>query len=514
MKTAAARLTLVCAALGVGLAGAASIAAQDLPGPAGDRPNVILLMVDDLDVASLDAAAAAGYVPNLVEHVWAGGTEFTESFVTISLCCPSRATALTGQYAHNHGVVRNTGPSGGFARFADGSTLATWLRGAGYHTGHVGKYLNGYTDPSYVPPGWDDWQGLVDPTTYCMYGYTVSDNGSPVAYGSAPSDYQTDVLAGRAEDFIREWHERGDARPFFLSLAPLAPHLESVCEPLRVRPAPRHEGSVALPLPRPPSFNERAMGDKPAWMRRLSPLPPATLQSMYADRIASLRAVDDMVGRLARRLRASGAAGRTAVFFTSDNGYLLGQHRWPSKVLMYEESIRVPLIIRLPWAEQRPSAGQIALNNDLAPTIAALAGAEPGLVVDGRSLLPLLQGEATPWRRRFLVEYPPAPRDPAQPQAQPEDALAKPRDTDLRPFFAVRTGAADAGPRLVYGETWDAAGAAVTDVEHYDLALDPFQLRSLHDDLSPARVLQRRVLSGQLQVLKVCGAGSCHGAEE
>jgi len=513
MKAAASGLALVCVASAVALAAASRVAAQDLRTQAGERPNVILLVVDDLDVSSLHAAAAAGYLPNLVEHVGAGGTEFTESFVTLSLCCPSRATALTGQYGHNHGVIRNTGPSGGFERFDDGSTLATWLSGAGYHTGHVGKYLNGYRDPGYVPPGWDDWQALVDPTTYCMYDYVVSDNGSPVAYGSAVADYQTDVLAGRADDFIREWHERGDTRPFFLSLAPLAPHLESACEPLRVRPAPRHEDTAALPLPRPPSFNEQEMGDKPTWMQRLPLLPEATLQAAYADRIASLRAVDDMVGRLALRLRAIGAGERTAVFFTSDNGYLLGQHRWPSKVLMYEESIRVPLIVRLPWAAQRPSVAQIALNNDLAPTIAALAGVEPGLVMDGRSLLPLLQGDASSWRRRFLVEYPPVPPDPAPTGSGA--SIAKPiDDNDLLPFFAVRTGSADGEPSLVYGETLDATGTEVTHVEHYDLALDPFQLHSLHDDLSPARVLQRRVLDQHLQRLKVCGAGTCQGAEE
>jgi len=458
---------------------------------------VILLMVDDLDVGSLGTAVDAGYMPNLVEHVLNGGTSFTESFVTLSLCCPSRSTALTGQYPHNHGVVRNGGDFGGFARFDDRSTLATWLNDGGYHTGHIGKYLNGYADASYVPPGWDDWQGLVDPTTYCMYDYTISDNGTPVTYGRSAADYQTDVLSGRADDFIREWREGGDARPFYLSLAPLAPHVESACNPGRVRPAPRHAGTLDLPLPRPPSFNELAMADKPRWMRVLPVVRPRAVDVLYNDRIAALRAVDDLIGRLAQRLEQVGARDRTVLFFTSDNGYLLGLHRWRSKVLLYEESIRVPLIVRLPTGGQPARVGEIALNNDLAPTIAALAGVEPGLRIDGRSLLPLLGEEPASWRRRFLVEYPPAGETAGIP-----------------PFFAVRAGSAAEPIRVLYGETLSFSGARVTDRELYDLVQDPFERRSLHQDPSPARIAQRRLLSRQLQQLKTCGNGTCQALED
>jgi len=144
MNAAALRTAFLCAASAAVLAVASQpVSAQDPFAPSGVRPNVILLMVDDLDVGSLDAAVAAGYMPNFVARVLNGGTWFAESFVTLSLCCPSRSTALTGRYPHNHGVVRNSGASGGFARFDDRSTLATWLHDGGYYTGHVGKYLNG-----------------------------------------------------------------------------------------------------------------------------------------------------------------------------------------------------------------------------------------------------------------------------------------------------------------------------------------------------------------------------------
>ncbi len=456
-----------------------------------ERPNVILLMVDDLDVGSLDAAIEAGFMPNLARTVLRAGTEFSASYVTLSLCCPSRSTALTGQYPHNHGVIRNSGEQGGFSRFDDSSTLATWLQDGGYHTGHVGKYLNGYSDASYVPPGWDRWQALVDPTTYCMYGYTISDNGTPVTYGRAPSDYQTDVLTARSEAFIAAWGHRDDPRPFYLSIAPLAPHLESACNRGGVRPAPRHAGSVRLPLPTPPSFNELSMADKPEWMRKLPLVDRSRMRVLYNDRIAALRAVDDMIGRLSLRLAAAGALDRTAFLFTSDNGYLLGLHRWRSKVLLYEESIRVPLLVRLPGGGERSRSSDLVVNNDLAPTIADLAGVTPGLAVDGRSLLPLLRGTATSWRRRFLVEYPPA----GEPSGIP-------------PFFAVREN------RLLYGETLSFTGAEVTDVELYDLTIDPFQRKSLHEDPSPRREAERRALKRRLELLKGCGGGTCQWLEQ
>jgi arylsulfatase A-like enzyme len=199
------------------------------------------------------------------------------------------------------------------------------------------------------------------------------------------------------------------------------------------------------------------------------------------------------------RLESVGALGRTAVLFTSDNGYLLGQHRWRSKVLLYEESIRVPLVLRLPpdRGAQPSRVSHIALNNDLAPTIADLAGVRPGLAVDGRSLLPVL-GDAPPrWRRRFLVEYPPAGETRGIP-----------------PFLAVREGTSADRERVLYAETLDFAGARITDREQYDLVRDPFQRQSLHRDDSPRRVAQRLRLRRWLDALSVCGNGTCQWLED
>ena len=496
---------LLLAALGlsgaVGTGVRATRADPALPPP----PNIVVLMADDLDVGSLERALAAGLLPNLAQ-VFQGGTRFTESFATEALCCPSRSTFLTGLYPHNHGVVRNGGARGGFGTFLrdfGDNNLATWLQGT-YRTGHVGKFLNGYNDGTLVPPGWDDWQGLVDPSTYCMYGYTVSNNGHPVTHGNDPvRDYQTDVLAGLAEDFILRGGS-GGGRPLFLSIAPLAPHRETCIN--GIRPAPRHRNTPLLPLPKPPSFNEADMSDKPAWMRVLPLRNEAEVARLYNQRIASLRAVDDLLGRVVRALASVQQLDRTAFLFTSDNGYLLGLHRWESKVLMYEESIRVPLLVRLPGSAGPPASAQLVLNNDLAPTIAALARVTPGLKVDGRSLLPLLDGSAGEWRRRFVAEYPPV-QSPA-PAGDPDLAGVRP---NLPPFFAVRTGVDGDLSRLVYGETLNAE-AEVVARELYDLRVDPFQIASRHRD--PAYAARRLRLKAHLDVLKACGSGSCQTLEE
>jgi N-acetylglucosamine-6-sulfatase len=502
LKTIAARLILTALVATGTVAAEVQAHRVDAPPP----PNIVVLMVDDLDTGSLDRALGAGLLPNLA-GLFESGTRFSDSFATEALCCPSRSTYLTGLYPHNHGVVRNGGASGGFATFmrtfAD-NNLAAWLQGT-YRTGHVGKYLNGYNDGTLVPPGWDDWQGLVDPSTYCMYDYTVSNNGNPVTHGHDPvRDYQTDVLAGLAESFILASPSAGGGRPLFLSVAPLSPHRESCFD--GIRPAPRHRDTTPLPLPKPPSFNEADMSDKPAWMRNLPLRNEAAVSRLYNQRIASLRAVDDLVGRMVRALRTIQQLDRTAFLFTSDNGYLLGLHRWESKILVYEESIRVPLFLRVPGVSGPRTVAELVLNNDLAPTIAALARVTPGLPVDGRSLVPLLDGTAGAWRKRFVAEFPPTMAAPAP--GDPDLAGIPP---GVPPFFAVRTGVDGELSRLVYSETLNAS-AEVVARELYDLRVDPFQIASRHQN--PAYLAKRRQLKQHLDALKTCGGGTCQRLEE
>ncbi len=528
-KASIARAAAVVLAI-AGLAGPAAALATDdglAAEAATTRPNVVVVLADDLDSHSLTRMVGLGLMPQLKSWVMDPGTQFTSSFVTTSWCCPSRATLFTGQYSHNHKVFTNSRPLGGVHRFDDSSSLATWLQQGGYRTGLVGKYLNNYgadndattpvDDVGYVPPGWNDWQGLMDQAAdglraFRMYGYTINDNGTLVKHGTAPADYQTDVLARRARQFIDEAEAINDARPFFLLVAPTAPHLEepapvqSGCSDTAwdhsIRPAPRHAGTLpgGVQVPRTANFNEPDVKDKPGWFQHVPALTTqdiGCLNRQYRDRLLSLRALDDLVGTLVDALQANGEWSRTVFVFTSDNGFFYGQHRLTDKVLGYEESIRVPLYIRAPGYPAQSTA-RAALNNDLAPTVAEFAGITPRLPVDGRSLLPLLRNPFEPdWRKRFLVEY----------LGTVETSRVPPR----APFSAVRTTNLSRAtpPNQVYVEWRDGVGS----VEFYDLATDRYQVASRHAD--PASASVRNMLSGWLGQLRNCGgAGSCRKLED
>jgi arylsulfatase A-like enzyme len=475
------------------------------------RPNIVVLLADDLDLGSFEAAERAGFLPHL-SHLGDTGTRFRESFVSEALCGPSRATFFTGLYPHNHGVAGNNGPRGGFDTFMQTfseNNLATWMQAAGYRTAHIGKFVNGYVDGTFVPHGWDEWQGLVDPSTYCMYEWDISNNGHPIHHGHRPvKDYQTDVLAGIAEDFVVGARAQGDSRPLFLNLAPPPPHREGDCFD-GIRPPPRYLLSPRLPLPKPPSFDEANMSDKPAWMQRLPPVDEMAMARLYNQRIAAFRAVDDLFGRVVDAFAAIGELDRTAFVFTSDNGYLLGKHRWEAKILFYEEAIRVPLIMRVPGVAGPATVDEIALNNDIAPTLVDLAQAVPGLAMDGRSLRPLLDGTATAWRKRFEVTFPPQVVGPALEEPEPSAQFVA-----VPPFFAVRSGADGAVSQLVYAETLSLVGSAVTARELYDLRplVDPFQLVSRHDD--PAYLVRRQRLADLLDALRPCSNGTCQTLEQ
>ncbi len=484
-------------------------------------PNFVVFMTDDLDEGSLDRVLGLGLMPHLEQHLADTGTRFTQSFVSTAWCCPSRATFFSGLYSHNHNVLTNGRPLGGVRRFNDSSTLATWLHDAGYRTGLVGKYLNGYgrdsdpntplDDATYVPPGWDDWQSIIHQQVFKLYDYTLNDNGVLMGYGSAPGDYQTDVLAVRAVEFIDESEALDDSQPFFLIVGTITPHLEIHAPMLpgctnsrwnpTIRPAPRHVGTLpaAVQLPRPPSFNETDMADKPTWLAALAGMSmedEACLERQYRDRLESMRAVDDLIGAVVDALVQNGELDNTVLIFTSDNGFFFGEHRLSDKVHVYEEAIRVPLFIRAPGITGPQASDRFVLNNDLAPTIAALAGVIPGLTVDGRSLQPLLQNPVEPdWRKQVLIEY-------------RGDAQFSERYGPREPFTAVRTSPLAAVPDHVYVEYTDAAGSR----ELYDLAADPHQLDSRHDD--PAATGARDALATLIGRLRDCGGATCVAAED
>jgi arylsulfatase A-like enzyme len=422
----------------------------------------------------------------------AAGLTFSNSFVTNPVCCPSRATLLTGQYSHNHGVLSNEPPRGGFTKFHDEdrerNTLPFWLSRSGYYTGLIGKYLNHYPDgvpQTYVPPGWFEWASIFSNRgSDAYFDYTMNDGGTLVNRGHNASDYITDVISNRTIDFLRHT-ETDDAKPFFLHITPNAPHRPA-------DPAPRHADALpGIRMPRTPNWNEADISDKPHWLKDF--FTPFTqddenyIDFLYQQRARSLLAVDEMVGRIVDELQALGELDHTYILFTSDNGFLQGSHRFTrGKDAPYEESIRVPLVVRGPGIRAGSTSDAFVLNNDLAPTILDLAGVDIPASVDGRSFRPLLEGrKPSDWRTDFLIEHW-SPGGPSQ-----EDET----DASIPDYAGVHTG------RYSYIEY------VTGETELYDLQSDPYQMQSLHATASSSVLTPLR---NRLKALRDCvGAAGC-----
>ncbi len=463
---------------------------------ASERPNVVVIMTDDQTLADMAA------LPLTTSLIGDAGATFTRSYVATPLCCPSRATFLTGRYAHNHGVRTNTPPEGGVEALDAGRTLPVWLQAAGYDTSHVGKYLNGYglREAPAVPPGWTDWHGAVDKSTYLMWGYTLNENGELRTYGDPwsedPGSYQTDILRQKALDVIHS-HAGEDGPPFFLSLAFVAPHGEST-EPGAtttpyVRPAPRHRGIFSALQETDPAYDETDVRDKPPWVRRLRRLTPAMVSRIATDfraRRESLLAVDEAVAAIVAALGETGQLESTYVVFTSDNGFFQGEHRIPKgKYLPYDAASHVPLLVRGPGIAPGTISEELVANIDLAPTVLDAAGATAADVTDGRSLLPLARDPTLRSGRPVLHEGLVA-------GDIDRDGAAVPGRARLSTYSAIRT-------HRYLAVHWR-GGAR----ELYDLALDPHELRSRHADPRYASV--RVALGAELRRLRTCVADACN----
>lgn len=474
---------LACAALCAVAAATAAHAQAPAPPPAlGDRPNVVVVMTDDQALRDMRA------LPRTRALIGRRGATFVNSFVNNPRCCPSRATFLTGQYSHNHGVLTNGNPNGGWPRLRPtaAETLPSWLRAAGYRTAHIGKFMNlyGVGDRHEVPPGWDEWSATVDPTTYRYFGYTLNEDGVLRTYGRDrdPREYSTDLIARRASETVDRLAPA--ERPFFLSVAFIAPHTGSPREsrdPFSVGTpvvAPRHRGAFASAgLPRTASFNEADVSDKPRWMRRprLRPWRVAEIEELHRQRLESLLAVDEGVRQIVAALRRSGELDRTLLVFTSDNGYIAGEHRIShGKAKAYEPVTRVPLLIRGPGVPAGVRRRQLVSNADLAPTILDVAGALPGRPQDGRSLIPLARNPAVARARPVLIEVANA--------------------------VGIRTAA-------IRTRRWLYIDHLRRGRELYDMRRDPHQLESLHRRRALRHV--RRTLARELRALRRCAGADC-----
>jgi N-acetylglucosamine-6-sulfatase len=502
------------------------------------RPNIVFILTDDLDATTYDPAM----FPALHDLMSTQGTTFNHFYVDDSLCCPSRASILRGQFVHNTDVLNNGPPAGGFEKFhADGgerSTVATWIHAAGYRTGLFGKYLNGYpisAPKRYVPPGWDDWVSPSAGNPYGEYRYQLNENGKLVQYGHQPSDYLVDVLSNKATDFIRQ--SAGKA-PFFAYIAPYVPH-----EP--ATPAPRHvDAFPGVTAPRTPSFDQPAQPDDPFWLRARPPLSPSILSYtdlLYRRRLQDMLGIEDMLQRVVATLQQTGQLDNTYIFLGSDNGFHLGQHRLPpGKETAYEEDIRVPLLVRGPGVPKNATVNQLAMNVDLAPTFAAIAGAKTPKFVDGRSLTSLLQPNPSPpsWRRAALIEHygrltvtasrpststtePPerylpesadAPRDPdddaaynrAGVEGTNADALRLPVNSLNAYGIAVPAYRALRTSRYLYVE-YDYGARQL-----FDTQADPYEM---HDIIGTAKRSTLQALSRRLRSLEHCHDTGCRRLE-
>lgn len=390
------------------------------PSPnATPRPNIILIELDDIRADGIDR------MPVVQSRLVGQGVSFRNSFVPLSLCCPSRASILSGRYALRHGAHHIDGEFGGAPAFrkggADRETIAVWLRNAGYATGLFGKYLNTYSAEHddgpeggfYIPPGWSRWRvfveehyGGADGPTYEL----VDEAGRRTLYDNhtTDQDYSTDVLAQALREFVADAVAAG--QPFFAVWTPVASHTDT--PRLLPIPAARHRGAFAdLPAAIPPSFAEPDRSDKPSWVQALTPSRLSTSATHQARRRAyeALLSVDEQLGLMLEQLEGLGVERDTIILLTSDNGVTWGEHAlmWQSKECPYEECLRVPLVVRYPRGVTGiPRAADTpVLNIDVPATVADLAGVAVPVAIDGTSFRPALSG-ATRWLRDdFLLEH-------------------------------------------------------------------------------------------------------------
>jgi len=445
------------------------------------KPNIVFILADDMRKDDME------FMPKTHSLLREQGMGFRNAFVSNPLCAPSRSSIMRGQYSHNTGVWSNSStdsPSttiGGWQAYRDNGNeadnVATRLHDAGYRTALFGKYLNGYTDTTFMPRGWDRWFATFSAGDTHYFDYDVNDQGTIRHFGTEDSDYKTDVLSRQTNAFISTSAAQGT--PFFAYIAPIAPHDPSTPAP---RDAHTHDGVNG---PRLSSFNENDVSDKPSWIRQLPRLTSdqiAAIDKRHEKRVESLQAVDDLVEWVVGTLRNVGVLSNTYIFFTSDNGFHHGEHRiLRQKWRPYEEDIQMPLVVRGPGVAAGSTTYKLALNTDYLPTFTNLARVRRPPYVDGRSLRPVLEGNVTSWRSAVLLEaaahYSPA----------------------YRGIRTISTGG------ILKRKYVEYAGGAR---ELYNLESNAHELTNKHDTASPPDALQAR-----LKPLISCASDSCRAAE-
>lgn len=482
------RVAVVAVVVTVAVVAAAGFAVKNRSATATatrPKPNVVVIMTDDQTLEEMKV------MDNTRRLLGGDGTTFSHYYVSFPSCCPSRATYLTGQYSHNDHVRDNLPPNGGFHKLDSTETLPVWLQRDGYYTASIGKYLNTWGQDGNIaaPPGWSHWFGLIDPTTYQYFGYSVSNDGKRQDYGHAPTDYSTDVLGGEVVKTIRDASAKN--QPFYLSFTPLSPHVESPEKtqleahgfswPFPV-PAPRYAGRYADELlPKTPSWNQADVSQSPAFVRsrpQLSPAIERLATKSYQLELETMLATDEWVGKIVQTLKDSGVYDNTVVVFTSDNGLFHGEHRIPNgKVYLYEPDVHLPLIVEGPGFPRGATIDAPTINPDLATTLVALTGATAGVTQDGEDLQTITQHPADFADRGVLLE----------------NQLGGKTHSEA-----------------IHTQRWFYAEHSTGDIELYDLAADPDQIHNLTGD--PRYSAVEANLKTRLAKLRDCQGGTCEGS--
>jgi len=443
---------------------------------ADKRPNIIFILTDDQPYETVQ------FMPTVRDVLIKNGVNFQNGFITTPLCCPSRVSILTGQYAHNHKVYTDRMPLGGATKFDDKSSVATWLQGAGYRTAYYGKYLNDYdalTPLGLVPPGWNDWGVFLgrnlsnDDTGSASYymNYSLSENGKIVEYTNDKAVFGADKATRNAVDFIAAAKDT----PFFMSVGYYNPHSPYNWAP-RHDPQFRSNSALQAGQYRNPDFMEKDRSDKPKYLQKLNSISVEKVDVTYKQILRSLLAVDDGVASILNALDKTGLRDNTIIVYLTDNGTTVGDHGFGiTKNCPYEACLRTPFIVYAPSMFAPRNETRFAANIDLAPTFADLAGVPIPASVDGVSLLPVLKN--TPdvkWRADLLFEHWPT-----------ENGVG----SLIPEFYAVRNA------------NWKYVEYSTGEKELYDLKNDPYELENVANQPKYAEVQAQ--LAKRLSELKL-----------
>jgi N-acetylglucosamine-6-sulfatase len=452
----------------------------------GNKPNIIFILTDDY------ASNLVDFMPNL-KAMQKEGVTFSNYYVSNSLCCPSRSSIFTGMLPHNSGVQTNTKPNGGYDAYVGHDdaqkSFCVALQGGGYKTAMMGKFLNGYLPRKHDPPaGWTDW--FVAGAGYRNFDYDINSNGTILHYGHSPEDYLTDVLSKRTDSLIRSWKDN----PFFIEIATFTPHGPFI-------PAPRHENLFNdEKAPRTPRFNQQADSTAPNWLRSLQPLGAKQIDridNIFRNRVRCVQSIDEMLGQIRKVLNENGVSKNTYIFFSSDNGYHLGDYSMlQGKQTPFDIDIRVPLIACGPNVAKGKMQDDIVSNIDLAPTFIALAQTTATDDPDGKDIQHLLREQNTAkinWRNFAIIEHSRVTNDKDDPDKQEE------QDGKLPSYTALRFH------DLLYVEY------ETGEISCYDVKKDVNELKNIYKSL-PAK--QQKKLHSILTAAKNCkGKNDCWGVQ-